>query len=960
MRKLAAAVVASSFALTPLARAASQAELDVIRDKAAAWLVRSQQPDGHWGTKTGLDVATTSAVIEALIDSGYTKLPQLAQGVAWLQNAEANSTDALARQILALKKAGSNVAADRLVAQLLARRNTDDKGWGAYPGYQASIPDTPIAMLALKASGVSMADSATLASAFEGASFVPGAGVTGQRLWLHRMSSNGGSTREGVGEFMVPTALSVLALKSQNLSATAIAEAVTFLKTRQGTSGVNQGAFLGNDGQSTAMDTALGAAAIAATSASGRADSVVQSALDYLKRTQSTAGDWGDAFSTALALQQIGTASTVMTDTDQDGMPDGLEAYLGLDPNAADGKALAATGSSPNQTAGDGAQSLTFSGVRGALLNFNLPVSDAATCCTVSSGSLPTGMTLTASGSPAVVKLTGTPTEVGSFSARYTYKTSSGLDKVLQLRVEIEPTLFRTDTDSYNLAALFASDAGLNKLKGGWQLLAGDFSGDGRQDFLAYFNGANEAFNRLNCSPCTPYAGPDWGQLVGFQDFNGALARVNPLIASGVKFTGDTKNVMVIDFNNDGKKDVVLNLNRVTTTSADPADKSTLPFRSIVLLRNDTPAGGALTFTDVTSTLKLDTAPEGDVVVVDANRDGVPDFVVSNGASAAKLYIYNATLAQYEDKSATSGLGVLRQPVGLSMGGDASRLIDIASLDGTSGLSFWRSNGNGTFTSVANETSLSALVGKRVNRIVVADLNGDAEQELVLFETATQGSGSTEAYAGSRVTVLNNAGLNASQQPRFTVRSDSQLSTISNLADAVNRGGMVADVDDDGRPDIVVSAKDASGTQLENAIYRQGVDGLFTRLTAETGFTAGVTAHDSPIYLDLDGDGKSDLMWPNSGNTAFRLINEGNLHHAIDVVLQGKASNRSALGAQVKVTSGGASQFQQVQARHAASPALHFGLGQSLSATVMVKWPDGTSQSVDVTSVDRVVTIKQP
>ncbi|MGH6645596.1 FG-GAP-like repeat-containing protein [Aquabacterium sp.] len=953
MRKLTLCLLVS---IAPAwAHAATQAELDVVRDKAVAWLVKTQQADGRWSAGgEGLDVQATSAVIEALVASSHTKLPQFAAAVSWLQNAEAGSTDALARQVIALKKAGADATALRLAKALQDRRNADDKGWGAYPGYRSSIPDTPLAMLALQTAGVAVTDTAALATQFETSSTAP---ATGQRYWLHRLDAMGSSPGEAKGEPVLPTALSALALKTLNLSPTALAESVAYLKARQGTAGSGQGAFTGVDGLYTPLDTALAGSALMANGA--RADAPVQAALDYLKRSQSANGDWGDALSTALALQLVGTSSTPVVDTDGDGTPDSIEAYLGTDATKADGKQLASPNTGIDTPANQNAVVYAYSGLRGKALLFKLPVTDATTCCTTTSGALPPGVSLAATGSPLTLQLSGSPTDVGSFYHRFTYKTAAGLEKAVQLRVDVEPTLFRADADPYDLPTLFASDAGLNKLKAGWQAVVDDFNNDGRQDVVAYFSGANEAFNRLNCSPCTPYAGPDWGQITAFQNFGGSLAYVNQLLTS-VKFTGDLKSIQVVDFNNDGKKDLVLNLNKVVTSSTDAADKSTLPFRPVVLLRNDTPAGGVLLFTDVTVALKLDVAPEGDVVVLDANKDGVPDFVVSNGSAAAKLYVYNSTLLTYEDKSASSGLGAVKAPVGFNVDGDASQTIDLVSLDATTGIKFFRNNGNSTFTAVANETSLPALASKRINRIVPADVDGDGNLDLVLFETATQGTGATEAYAGSRVTILNHGGLNASLQPKFVIRTDAVLSAVSNLPDAVNRGGLVADVDDDGRPDIVVSARDVSATQLENAIFRQQLDGSFVKAVAETGFPTAVAAHDSPVYVDLNDDGKADLFWPNSANTGYRLLNEGNVHHAIDVVVKGKAGNRGALGAQVQVTAAGQTQTRQVLAQHAGSGALHFGLGNAMAASVVVKWPDGTQKTLDVSAVDRAVTIVQP
>lgn len=929
---------------------ATQAELDTARDKAVAWLVKNQQTDGRWVSAAGLDVVTTASVVEALASAGYTKLPSFAAAVAWLQNAEAGSTDALARQVIALGKAGAPIARGRLASRLVAQRNTVDKGWGAYPGYLSSIPDTPIALLALQSAGVTVSDVSTIATAFDASRY----GVAGQKYWLHRLTAEA-TKAEGTGEQILPTALAMLALKAYGLSAPSLTEAVAFLKSRQGTSGANQGGFAGVDGIYAPMDAALAGEALTANSASGRADAAVQAALDFLKRTQAPAGNWADTLSTAAALKFVATSSTAVVDSDGDGIPDAVEVSLGTDPSRADSKQLNLTNAGANAPAPGDVASYSVWTIRGRPMDARFSIADGQTCCTTLSGALPPGITLTSSGSPTTVKLAGTPTASGSYDVHLSYKTAAGLENRFELRVGVDPTLYRVDTDPFDLGTLF-TDADLNKLKGAWQAAADDFNRDGRPDLIAYFSGANEAFNRLNCSSCTPYAGPNWGQLVGFQDVNGSLARVTPFMAN-TKFTGDLRNIYVVDFNNDGKRDLVLNLNKVTTASSTSSDLSTLPFRSLVALRNDSPNGGALAFTDVTASLKLETAPEGIAVVLDVNRDGFADYVVSNGASNGKLYVYNASLGHHEDKSATSGLTALNRPQAVDFNSDG--LIDIVSHDATTGIRFFRNKGDGTFAPVANAVSLSALASRRINRIVPADLNNDGRPELMLFETATIGAGASAAYAGSRVTILDHGGMNASLQPSYTERTGGPLTDISGQPDAVNLGGTVLDVDDDGRLDILVAARDASTSLVENAVFKQQADGTFVKLVAETGFPAGVTAFDSPVALDFNGDHKPDLLWPNSSNKAYRLISEGNDNRSLDIELRGKASNRGALGAIVQVTAWGVTQTRQVLSLHANTTRLHFGLAGADTATVTVKWPDGSTQSLDVTQVDRLVTITQ-
>ncbi|MGZ0080464.1 hypothetical protein [Methylomonas sp. YC3] len=92
------------------ATATMAAPIDDARFKAMAWLITHQNGDGSWQGAPGLEMAETAAAVEALINAGMTKSDTYAKGVAWLQNHEAYSTDALARQIIALARSGRDTS----------------------------------------------------------------------------------------------------------------------------------------------------------------------------------------------------------------------------------------------------------------------------------------------------------------------------------------------------------------------------------------------------------------------------------------------------------------------------------------------------------------------------------------------------------------------------------------------------------------------------------------------------------------------------------------------------------------------------------------------------------------------------------------------------------------------------------------------------------------------------------
>lgn len=930
--------------------AGSQVELDASRDKAAAWLVRSQQGDGRWvSSAAGLDVQVTATATEALIRSGYGKLPSVAAAVAWLQNAEAGSIDALARQIKTLSMAGALGSAQRLADRLTKEQDPSSAMWGAYPGYSASIPDTPLALLGLRGAGVAIDRLGVIGSAIATARQTE-PDLSSGAWWSHNLGESMTLTRSIPG--VVPTAYAVDALHAHGLAPTAVEEGVRFMRAIQVKVGSNSGVFVGGSGDATIWESALAADVIATISSQGGADPDVQLTLDLLKRTQSANGSWGgDVFSTAHALMLIGRNGSPISDTDGDGVADALERLLGTDAAIADRRSIMIGRPS------DDAVYFSFGALRSRPLTEVLPLGSISACCTALSGSLPSGLTLTASGNPLRAVLGGAPAAEGYFDLQFAYKDAAGTSRRAHVGVEVINRMFRIDADPFPLSVLFTQPT-ISRLSGGLQFLVEDFNSDGRPDLFGFLNGYRERASVTACNPCSPYSGPDWGLIIGLQGIGSSFAYVNGLAAS-TQISGDIRSMHVIDFNNDGRMDVLLSLERITTNSVDPADLSGQSFRSVVLLRNDSARGGSLRFTDVTQAVGIDSLPHGHVVITDGNLDGYPDLVVSNGDYPAKYFQYDPSTTRYVDRTVGSGLGVLGMVVGLSYELDLWRTrIDLATLSSSHGLRFYRNNGNGTFTLLENATPLTTLIGRQINRMAVADLNGDLLPELVLFETVRTG-GAESAPAGTSVTVLGHYGMQ-SGLPRYTPWAASALNTHSGSPLESNLGGTVADIDANGRPDIVVASRDVSSQEVSNVIFRQTDAGAFDRLGVQTGFPSGVAAFDSPVAYDLDGDAALDLVFPNSSLTGYRLTNEGVSGHSLTLQLVGKSTNRMALGARVFVTAAGVMQGKQVLANHGNAAQMHFGIGSADEAVVEVIWPDGTLQTIHITHVDRLVTVAQP
>ena len=116
----------------------------------------------------------------------------------------------------------------------------------------------------------------------------------------------------------------------------------------------------------------------------------------------------------------------------------------------------------------------------------------------------------------------------------------------------------------------------------------------------------------------------------------------------------------------------------------------------------------------------------------------------------------------------------------------------------------------------------------------------------------------------------------------------------------------------------------------------------------------GARASRSAAIFDVDGDGDLDIV-TNEFNTAPMVLvsnlSDRTAVHYLEVHLSGTTSNRSGLGAIVKVTAGGSTYTKVMDGNsgylsHSVYP-LYFGLGAATSVTrVEVLWPSGKRQTI--------------
>jgi len=119
-------------------------------------------------------------------------------------------------------------------------------------------------------------------------------------------------------------------------------------------------------------------------------------------------------------------------------------------------------------------------------------------------------------------------------------------------------------------------------------------------------------------------------------------------------------------------------------------------------------------------------------------------------------------------------------------------------------------------------------------------------------------------------------------------------------------------------------------------------------------------------YADIDADGDLDIVVMQNGRRAVLLRNDQQLgHHWLRLQLEGRGSNRSAIGARVELTAGGARQRRLVMPTRSylsqVELPLTFGLGDARRVdSLRITWPNGQVQHVTVGKLDTQLNIVQP
>ena len=335
------------------------------------------------------------------------------------------------------------------------------------------------------------------------------------------------------------------------------------------------------------------------------------------------------------------------------------------------------------------------------------------------------------------------------------------------------------------------------------------------------------------------------------------------------------------------------------------------------------------------------------------------------GLPGGKNVLYhNRGDGTFDDVSDASGITRANGTYGLGVATvdfDGDGWIDVYVANDSNPSTLYRNNRDGTFTDIAASAGCAySQDGKAQSGMGIAIGDYDRNGTMDIFKTN---------FAGDTSTLYANTGSGSCEDRTFA-------SGIGLNSRWLGWGVGFLDLDNDGWLDLflvnghvypeVDRLKTEAGYKQRKVVYRNLRNGRFADVSEQLGppVTTPKAARGA-VFADFDNDGDVDVLVNNVHDTPdlFRLDQSGG-RHWLTVKLIGTQSNRSAIGALVRLVTADGEQRQEVRGGGSYLSQndlrVHFGLGTARAVDrVDVRWPNGLEETWAQLAIDRSHTLKE-
>ncbi len=433
-----------------------------------------------------------------------------------------------------------------------------------------------------------------------------------------------------------------------------------------------------------------------------------------------------------------------------------------------------------------------------------------------------------------------------------------------------------------------------------------DFNNDGRPDLLVVRFGYSVLYENLGDGKFR-----DVTKAAGLQHYMNAIKAI------------------AFDYDNDGYPDLFfgsyfqpVNIFHPTTSRFFPESFETANNGGGVTVFHNNRNG---TFTDVTDRVGIHTTGWTlDLGHGDANNDGFEDLYVANDFGTDRFYLNNGN-GTFSDKTASAIGFDTKKGMNVDWGDyNNDGLLDIYVTNIYDDYMkecamLWQNMGDGTFADVSSEVGTCDTGWGWGAKFV--DYDNDGWLDLYVMNGWV--SAGKENYVPDIFAMV--------------TRPNIDLSDARNWPPIGN--------------------KSLSGYQRKRLFHN--VEGEFKEEAGRHGLDSIKDGRGIAV-ADFDNDGRMDLFVTNADEEAnlYRNVLPTGAHW-VTLVLEGTKSNRFAIGAQVRLTTGGKTYLQYVNGGNGfaaqSTTRVHFGLGTATKVdSVEVRWPSGLKQTFSCPDVDHI------